>query len=98
MPIPQISLASLQSQISAKTLPSGRAKYAMVRHADGVSWVILSLNYLMPDGSGPDQDVNYANAPVLFPRVIFDPLTSTVRLDSGSSVSHGDAQNWCNSL
>ena len=87
MGIPEITLASLQSQITAKTLPNGAAKYAMVQHPDGTSWIILSLNYLMPDGSGPDQDVNYANAPVLFPKVIFDQLTNTVRLDSGSSVN-----------
>ena len=98
MPIPQITLASLQSQISAKTLPNGAAKYALVPHPDGTSLRLLSLNYKMPDGTGPDQDVNYANAPILFPRVIFNALDSTVRLDNGSSVSHGDAQNWCNTL
>ena len=98
MPIPQVTWDQLRAAIESKVDKQGRGKYAVQRNADGLSFRIVHLRYRMPDGSGSDQDANLANAPTLIPRVLFDPLTSTVTIDAGSSVTRGDALNFANSL
>lgn len=94
MPIPQVTWDQLRAAIEAKVDKQGKGKYAVQRNDDGLSFRIVQLRYRMPDGSGSDQDVNLANAPVLFPRVIFDVNTSTVTIEGGGSVSRGGALNF----
>lgn len=98
MPIPQVTWDQLRLAIESKVDKQGKGKYAVQQNDDGLSFRVVYLQYTMPDGTGADQDVNLANAPVLFPRVIFDSNTSTVTIDGSGHVSRGDALNWCNGL
>lgn len=97
MPIPQIDFGQLRAAIESKVDKKGRGKYSVQSNGD-TSFRVVELRYKMPDGSGSDQDVDLANAPVLFHRVLFHNHNSTVTIDHGGSVAHGDALDWANSL
>lgn len=98
MPIPQVDFGGLRAAIEGRIDERGRGKYIVQMNDDGLSFRIVKLRYKMPDGSGSDQDIDLANAPVLFNRVIFDAIKSEVTIDHGGSVSHGDALNFAKSL